>query len=78
MLETLVSKECNCCGELNYTLTLSDREWKCANCGAIHDRDENAAKNIKQYSLTKSGWGTPIGPVEQPEISGALKQEVKN
>lgn len=27
-------------------LTLSDRKWQCSVCGAIHDRDLNAARNI--------------------------------
>jgi len=44
------SKTCSCCGKLNRDLKLSDREWTCA-CGARHDRDINAAINIKQFGL---------------------------
>jgi putative transposase len=43
------TKMCSDCGTLNDNLTLADREWICANCGSYHDRDHNAAKNIKQY-----------------------------
>jgi putative transposase len=39
------SKRCSQCGTLNQALTLSDREWSCV-CGAVHDRDHNAAVNI--------------------------------
>jgi len=40
------SKLCEKCGTKNAMLTLSDREWQCPVCGAIHDRDLNAARNI--------------------------------
>ncbi|MCL5982260.1 MAG: transposase [Firmicutes bacterium] len=45
------SKKCGCCGEVNPMLTLSDREWQCSACEAIHDRDRNAASNILQEGL---------------------------
>jgi putative transposase len=41
------SKLCNCCGEKNENLTLSVREWKCVKCDTNHNRDHNAAINIK-------------------------------
>lgn len=40
------SKTCSCCGYVYRRLTLKGREWKCPDCGEIHDRDLNAAMNI--------------------------------
>lgn len=45
------SKTCNVCGNINQTLALKDREWFCADCGTIHDRDVTAAKNILQFAF---------------------------
>ena len=39
------SKTCSACGAINNELKLSDRDWTCS-CGAVHDRDVNAAKNL--------------------------------
>lgn len=39
------SKTCSACGAINAGLTLSDRAWVCQ-CGAEHDRDHNAARNL--------------------------------
>lgn len=44
------SKMCNVCGCLNDNLELSDRSWSC-DCGAHHDRDMNAATNLKNYTV---------------------------
>ena len=40
------SKTCSACGAVNETLNLRDRMWRCNDCGAVHDRDRNAAINI--------------------------------
>ena len=40
------SKKCSECGSINPMLTLSDREWQCPVCGAVHERDSNASINI--------------------------------
>lgn len=45
------TKLCSGCGEKNTALTLSEREWVCGECGRAHDRDENAAINIKAEGL---------------------------
>ena len=45
------TKTCSHCGFHNSTLTLSDRSWTCPGCGTHHDRDINAAINIKRMGL---------------------------
>lgn len=40
------SKMCSCCGYVAPSMPLSVREWTCSECGAAHDRDLNAARNI--------------------------------
>lgn len=44
------SKACSVCGFINQNLKLSDRSWSCA-CGLTHDRDVNAASNIRSEGL---------------------------
>lgn len=45
------SKLCSNCGKVFKELTLKDRNWTCNYCGINHDRDCNAAKNIKIFGL---------------------------
>lgn len=70
------SKLCSVCGCLQDKMPLNVREWTCA-CGAVHDRDVNAAKNIKAAGLAVLACGAGVRP--QPSTRGgqsAVKQEV--
>lgn len=69
------SKTCSHCGAKKEKLDLSERTWTCTSCLAIHDRDANAAENIKWFGLKKTGQGMPEGPAEVLAIAGPLKQE---
>ena len=45
------SKTCHECGYVLEELSLSTRTWECPVCHAVHDRDRNAAKNIKMEGM---------------------------
>ena len=45
------SKTCNICGYVNKDMTISERSWICPRCGTEHQRDENAAINLKNVAL---------------------------
>ena len=45
------SKTCNGCGYKMESMPLHIRVWTCPGCGANHDRDVNAARNIKDIGL---------------------------
>lgn len=54
------TQKCSCCGQIGGKKELSVREWTCLFCGEAHDRDVNAAKNIKVaggLSETENGHG---------------------
>ncbi len=56
------SKRCAECGYIVEKLPLSIREWDCPKCGAHHDRDVNAAKNILAAGLAVKVCGANVRP----------------
>jgi putative transposase len=48
------SKTCSCCGHKLETLPLSVREWTCPECGSVHDRDVNAAMNLRNLAVSST------------------------
>ena len=47
------SKLCSVCGTKNTNLELKDREWTCPHCGTVHNRDKNAAYNLRDWFYTE-------------------------
>ena len=56
------SKKCSCCGHVMEKMPLSVRFWVCPACQAKHDRDVNAARNIKAVGLTVLACGEARSP----------------
>lgn len=57
------SKRCSDCGHTVKKMPLSVREWTCQECGTIHDRDINAARNVLAAGLAVSALGESVNPV---------------
>ncbi|HEX6453061.1 MAG TPA: RNA-guided endonuclease TnpB family protein [Trebonia sp.] len=65
------SKTCSTCGHLAASLPLTVREWACANCGTRHDRDLNAAANIRAAGLAVLACGGSVRPRRETSRPGS-------
>jgi putative transposase len=70
------SKLCSACGALTDKMPLDVRSWVCR-CGAIHDRDVNAARNILAEGLSVIACGGGVRPQRTNVRTGQspVKQE---
>jgi putative transposase len=58
------TKTCGECGTTGHILSLDDRRWTCPDCGTVHDRDVNAARNVLTAGLAAvNACGGDIRPV---------------
>jgi putative transposase len=48
------SKTCSACGSVQEAMPLSVRQWICPDCGTRHDRDLNAAINLKNMAVSST------------------------
>ncbi|MFI6493046.1 RNA-guided endonuclease InsQ/TnpB family protein [Streptomyces sp. NPDC050564] len=70
------SKLCSHCGTLAEKMPLNVRTWTC-DCGTVHDRDVNAAKNLLAAGLAVSVCGAGVRPQRESSRTGqsAMKQK---
>ncbi|QIY76280.1 RNA-guided endonuclease InsQ/TnpB family protein [Streptomyces sp. RLB1-33] len=70
------TKLCSTCGTLQDKMPLNVRTWTC-DCGATHDRDVNAAKNLLAAGRAAAACGAGVRPQRSsPGGQSAMKQEV--
>ncbi|MFD5204908.1 RNA-guided endonuclease InsQ/TnpB family protein [Streptomyces sp. NPDC058375] len=70
------SRLCSACGTLQGKMPLNVRTWTCA-CGATHDRDVNAAKNVLAERLSVTVCGAGVRPQRStPGGQSATKQKI--
>ncbi|MCF2533371.1 RNA-guided endonuclease InsQ/TnpB family protein [Yinghuangia soli] len=70
------SKLCSDCGVVQESMPLCVRTWTCS-CGANHDRDVNAARNILAAGLAVAACGDYVRPAwRSPRGRSSAKQEV--
>ncbi|MBD8532555.1 MULTISPECIES: RNA-guided endonuclease TnpB family protein [unclassified Massilia] len=64
------SKTCSCCRHKLDALDLAIRQWTCPACGALHDRDINAAINLRTMAVSSTVsacGGEGAGPVREAQ-----------
>ncbi len=54
------------CGSVQKDMPLSLRQWMCPDCGASHDRDLNAARNLATYAASSAV--SACGPAMRPAM----------
>ena len=64
------SQLCSSCGWKNETLTLKDRMFVCQDCGAVTDRDYNAAQNIRRVAVSSIDTQNACGQRSAGSYSG--------
>lgn len=70
------SKTCSCCGA-KASFGLETRRWTCGSCGANHDRDVNAAKNILAAGQAVSDCGVDGRPTKNYVLRGSSQRSSK-
>jgi putative transposase len=68
------SKRCSACGHVLGSLSLDTRVWTCPACDVTHDRDVNAARNIKAAGLAVSACGEAISPGRVRPPAASLRE----
>ena len=71
------SKMCSCCGHINNAVVIGVKDWTCPACGVHHDRDDNAATNIKAVGHTVSAHGGTVRPSKAKALQGKSRRSAK-
>ncbi|TMR35061.1 IS200/IS605 family element transposase accessory protein TnpB [Actinomadura geliboluensis] len=73
------SKRCSSCGAVRQDMPLDVRKWTCG-CGAEHDRDVNAARNILAVGLAerRNACGADIRPQRETSFRAGDRRRSRN
>lgn len=75
------SKLCSCCRYRLDELGLDVRQWTCPGCGSSHDRDVNAAINLRNMAVSSTAsacGGEGAGPARERRVKPAPAKQESN
>ena len=72
------SKKCSCCGFVNPEVVLGVNSWACPSCHETHNRDVNAALNLKAEASSVFACGQNMRPSGSMDSSGSLDEAGNN
>lgn len=72
---TRACSECGCLSGPQGLTALVVREWTCAECGAVHSRDVNAARNILRRRYRAAVSGNELSPSQRQPSQQPLRCE---
>lgn len=69
------SKTCSGCGTVKAKLSLTERIYRCESCGAVLDRDLNAAVNLARHgeAIQTETWPAGSGPAAGRGATGKTR-----
>lgn len=75
------SKMCSCCGHVLEQLALAVRVWTCPGCTMTHDRDINAAMNLRNIAVSSTATacgGEGAGRARKRKVKPAPEKQESN
>jgi putative transposase len=72
------SKRCSDCHFVSESLPLEIRTWTCPECGTLHDREENAARNILAEGHSVTARGGRVRPMTARVVRGSARRSVNH
>lgn len=73
--EAYTTRTCSACGHLDGPKDVSIRQWACPKCNTVHDRDVNAAINIKNQTISamKAAASQSVSGAKAPKVRRSTK-----
>ena len=72
------TKRCSCCGNVKVEMPLSERTYRCDECGLVLDRDLNASRNLATVAASSAETENACGERRSMPVTAGASQGIRN